>query len=189
MFNRLYYSDITKRADVQNMLRILDQNQKKADTREASRSAIMGTSPEQQLASKEVNRRTYADALADIASEGNRIKDNYLNMYVNQRNNNYASRLGIMNTQLGLNNPDIAMHTNIANQWAAAGNNAMQAGMSGLSGVSFGTKQTGDKTTTDSTKTTTDSTTNTTDEVVTTTTTPTPADNGEATPKEKNKND
>jgi len=125
LFNKQYYQDITKRTEIQNMLRILDENQKKADTREAARAAITGATPEQQLASKEVSRRTFADTVADIASNASQLRDQYLRDYQNQRNGYYAQRLGLQD-QLA------AIHTNTANQWATAATNAFKSGGSML---------------------------------------------------------
>lgn len=103
------------------MLRILGENQKKADTAVAARAAVTGATPEQQLASREVNRRTYADAVADIASNASQLRDQYLRDYQGQRNRYYAQRLG-MQDQLA------AIHANTANQWSTAATNAFKAG-------------------------------------------------------------
>lgn len=132
LFNKQYYQDITKRTEIQNMLRILGQNQRKADTAVAARAAVTGATPEQQLAGREVNRRTYADAVADIASNASQLRDQYLRDYQGQRNRYYAQRLG-MQDQLA------AIHANTANQWANAATNAFAAGgqmlASGIGGL------------------------------------------------------
>lgn len=121
LFNKQYYQDITKRTEIQNMLRILDENQRKADSREAARAAITGATPEQQLASREVNRRTFADTVADIASNASQLRDQYLRDYQGQRNRYYAQRLGMQDLLA-------AIHANAANQWATSANNAFKAG-------------------------------------------------------------
>jgi hypothetical protein len=135
LFNKQYYQDLTKRTEIQNMLRILDQNQRKADTAVAARAAITGATPEQQLAGREVNRRTFADAVADIASNASQLRDQYMRDYQGQRNRYYAQRLG-MQDQLA------AIHANTANQWANAATNAFAAGGSilanGLGGLQGG---------------------------------------------------
>jgi hypothetical protein len=132
LFNKQYYQDLTKRTEIQNMLRILDQNQRKADTAVAARAAITGATPEQQLAGREVNRRTFADAVADITSNASQLRDQYLRDYQGQRNRYYAQRLG-MQDQLS------AINANAANQWANAATNAFAAGgqmlASGLGGL------------------------------------------------------
>ena len=126
----MFYQDPTKRTDVQNMLRILEANQKKADTRDAARSAVMGTTPEQKLASKEVNRRTYADALADIASNASQLRDQYLRDYQNRKDNNFARRLGIMDKSIGIENPAASLYANTANQWSNAASDQFKSGLS-----------------------------------------------------------
>lgn len=121
LFEKQYYQDITKRTEIQNMLRILDENQRKADARSDAQAAIMGATPEQQLAAREVNRRTYADSLADIASNASQIRDQYLRDYQGQRNKHYAQRLGMQDVLSGI-------HSNQANQWATAADGAFTAG-------------------------------------------------------------
>lgn len=120
-FNRQYYQDITKRTDIQNMLRMLDENQRKADTRVQAQAAITGATPEQQLASREVNRKTFADSLADMASNASALRDQYLNNYHNQRARTWAQRLGMQDQLAGI-------YANTANQWATGASNAFVAG-------------------------------------------------------------
>jgi hypothetical protein len=142
LFDRLIYQDITKRADVQNMMRLLDENQKKAEKRDAARAAITGATEEQQLASKEINRKSFADALASYGSQASNIRDMYMRDKLNMGNFNFAQRLGIANQEINLNNPESAIHANTANQLATAGTNAFTAsgGMlaSGLGSDEFG---------------------------------------------------
>lgn len=120
-FNKQYYQDLTKRTDVQNMLRMLNENQKKADTAAAARAAVTGATPEQQLASQEVNRRSYADAVADIASNASQMRDQYLRDYQGQRRNTWAQRLGMQDQLAGI-------YSNTAAQWANAANNGFSSG-------------------------------------------------------------
>lgn len=131
-FDRQYYQDITKRTEIQNMLRILDENQRKADTRAEAQAAITGATPEQRLASREVNRRTFADAVADIASNASALRDQYLRDYQGNRRNTWAMRLGLQDQLAGI-------HANSAAQWANAATNAFSSGgqmlASGLGGM------------------------------------------------------
>lgn len=124
-FNRQYYQDFTRRSEIQNMLRILDENQKKADMRTAARAAITGATSEQKLASQEINRRTYADALADIASNASAMRDQYLQNYQGQRSRYYAQRLGMQDQLAGV-------EQNTAKQWATTADNAFQNGANAL---------------------------------------------------------
>lgn len=121
IFNKQYYQDFAKRTEIMNMLRLLDENQKKADTQNAAKSAIMGSTPEQELANKEVTRKAYADALADIASNASSLRDNYMNNWQKQQNDYYAQRLGMQQELANI-------HTNTSNQWANAATNAFASG-------------------------------------------------------------
>lgn len=120
-FNKQYYQDLTKRTDVQNMVRMLSDHQKKADTRATAQAAIMGATPEQQLASQDVNRSAFADSLANIASNASQMRDQYLQNYQGQRNRYYQQRLGMQDE---LSN----IEQNKSNQWATAATNAFQSG-------------------------------------------------------------
>lgn len=113
LFNKQYYSDITKRTDIQNMFRLLQENQNKADERAASQAAVLGMTPEQQLAAQEVNRKSYADAIADIASSASQLKDTYMSNYMSQVNNIFGHRKDLSNA--------------IANSWLNQSNQESQA--------------------------------------------------------------
>ena len=95
LFNKQYYQDITKRTDMQNMFRMLQENQRQADERAAAQAAVMGATPEQQLASQEVNRKSYADAMADLASNASQLKDAYMASYMGNVNNIFGQRMGL----------------------------------------------------------------------------------------------
>ena len=139
LFERQYYQDITKRSDIQNMLRVLDQNQKNADTRDEARATIAGATPEQKLAAKEVNRRTYADALADMGSNAAQMRDSYIRDYRASGDNILNRRLGISSQDLQLGNPMIGINQNTAAQASSAANNAFaQMGNSLSSAMNLG---------------------------------------------------
>lgn len=95
LFNKQYYQDITKRTDMQNIFRMLQENQKQADERAAAQAAVMGASPEQQLAAQEASRKSYADAMADLASNAAQLKDAYMNDYMGRYNNVFGQRMGL----------------------------------------------------------------------------------------------
>ena len=127
-FNKQYYSDITQRTDVQNMLRILDENQTKQAKRDEALAAITGATTESQLAAQESRNKSYADALAEIASNASTLKDTYLQNYMAQK--------------MGMTNPESGILANQANQWSQAGSNLFQSGASllgsGLDGLNIG---------------------------------------------------
>ena len=103
------------------MMRMYGENQRKADNRAEAQAAITGATPEQKLASKEVNRRAFADSVADIASNASRMRDQYLRDYRADRNRYYAQRLGMQDQLAGI-------EQNISNQWSSAAVNAFKGG-------------------------------------------------------------
>ena len=127
-FNKQYYSDITQRTDVQNMLRILDENQQKQAKRDEAIGAITGATTEAQLAAQESRNKSYADALAEIASNASQLKDTYLQNYMAQK--------------MGMTNPESGILANQANQWSSAASNLFGTGSSmlgsGLDGLGIG---------------------------------------------------
>lgn len=126
--NRQYYSDITKRTDVQNMMRMLQENQQQQAKRDDAIAAVTGATPEAQLAAQGNRNKSYADALAEIASNASSLKDTYLQNYMTQR--------------LGMVNPQAQIHQNMSNQWGQAGTNLFKSGASlfgsGLDGITSG---------------------------------------------------
>lgn len=126
IFNKQYYQDMTKRTEVQNMLRILDENQKTAEKRSAAQSAVMGSTTEQQLAEKEGIRKTYADSVAEIASNASSMRDGYLSNYQNRNDANFEKRLGMHDQIAQINQQESA-------NWGNAAQNAFSASASMLS--------------------------------------------------------
>jgi hypothetical protein len=118
MFNKQYYQDIIKRTDVQNMLRILKENQDKQAKRDEALASITGATTESQLAAKDSRNKSYADALAEIASNASQLKDTYLQNYMNQK--------------MALNNPAYSLLANQSAQWSQSGSNLFSSGASML---------------------------------------------------------
>ena len=116
--NKQYYSDITQRTDVQNMLRILQENQEKQTKRDEAIGAITGATQESLLASQYSRNKSYADALAEIASNASQLKDTYLQNYMTQK--------------IGMTNPEYGLLSNQSNMWSQAGNNLFRTGASML---------------------------------------------------------
>lgn len=99
-FNRQYYSDVTQRTDIQNMMRLLDENQGEQAKRDEAMAAVMGGSPQVMLASQESRNKSYADAMAEIASSASQLKDTYMQNYVN--------------TKMGMVDPSVAGYQQMA---------------------------------------------------------------------------
>lgn len=117
-FNKQYYSDITQRTDVQNMLRILDENQQKQAKRDEAIGAITGATQESLLAAQDSRNKSYANALAEIASNASTLKDTYLQNYLAQK--------------MGMTNPEYGIRSNLATQWGSAATNLFNSGASML---------------------------------------------------------
>lgn len=119
MFNKAYYQDITKRTDVQNMLRLLQENQEKQARRDEALSAITGATTESKLAAQDSRNKSYADALAEIASNASTLKDTYRQQYLTNK--------------LNMTDPNIALLQNQSNMWSQAANNMFQSAATSLS--------------------------------------------------------
>lgn len=123
IFNKQYYQDMTKRTEVQNMLRILDENQKTAENRAAAKSAVTGATAEQQLAEREGIRKTYADRVAEIAGNASSLRDSYLQNYQSMSDANFEKRLGMRDQIAQINQQESA-------NWGNAASNAFQSAFS-----------------------------------------------------------
>lgn len=114
IFNRQYYQDITQRTDVQKILRLMNENQERQAKRDEALSAITGGTAEAFLAAQDSRNKSYADALAEIASSASQLKDTYLQQY--------------QNDMMALANPEYSILSNSANQMSQAGANLFQSG-------------------------------------------------------------
>lgn len=140
VFNKQYYSDITKRTDVQNLMRMMQENQDRQAKRDDAVAAITGATPEAQLASQDSRNKSYANALADIASNASTLKDTYMQNYLVQR--------------MGLNDPSAAIWSQYSKSLGDAGDNLFKTGFN-LAGKGLGDVDWFDKTSTaDSSKST-----------------------------------
>lgn len=102
LFNKQYYQDITQRTDMQNMFRLLQENQRNAEERSAAQAAVLGTTAEQQLAEKEGIRKSYADAMADLASNASSLRDAYMENYMNRADNIFKEKLNMQDKIAGI---------------------------------------------------------------------------------------
>lgn len=122
VFNKQYYQDISKRTEVQNMMRMLGERQDRDNARSDAQAAIMGATDEQQLAGKEANRRTYADALADIASNASNMRDQYLRDYK-------SDRKGYLGQRMAMKDQMANIEKNTSDQWATTATNAFMGAL------------------------------------------------------------
>lgn len=123
IFDKQYYQDVTQRSEVQDILRLYQENSDRQATRDNAVAAISGSTPEEKLAAQDSRNKSYANVLADVASNASQLKDSYLNNYIQQR--------------LGITNPEASIYSNISNQWAQTGSNLMQTGAKMLGNSDF----------------------------------------------------
>jgi hypothetical protein len=101
------------------MLRILKENQEKQAKRDDAIAAVTGATQESQLAAQDSRNKSYANALAEIASNASTLKDTYLQNYMAQK--------------MGMSNPEYGIMSNLSNQWGSAATNLFKSGASMLS--------------------------------------------------------
>jgi hypothetical protein len=126
-FNKQYYQNITDRTEVQNLMRLMEENQEKQTERDEALAAITGATPEAQLAAQEQRNKSYAETLADIASNASSMKDTMLQNYT-------AQKLGLTNPEYSLLMDKSQRIQNKADRLSTAGSNLMMSGASMLGG-------------------------------------------------------
>lgn len=101
------------------MLRLLQENSDRQARRDNAVAQVNGSTEEQQLAAQDKRNKTYANAVADIASNASSLKDTYLQNYLTQR--------------LGISDPTSSIYSNLSNQWSTSADNAFKTGANLLS--------------------------------------------------------
>lgn len=121
LFDKQYYTNIMDRTDVQYALKHLREEQDIERKRQAARNAIGGATEEAQLAGQDSLNKSYADSMAQIASQGNILKDGYMRDWQNYLQNMYAQRLGLSDKIAGI-------HQGVSNQWSQMASGAFKSG-------------------------------------------------------------
>lgn len=120
-FNKDYYRPITEATDVQDTLRILQENQRMANERTDARGAVTGTTDEVNLANREINRKTFADSLATQAVAYAERKRQDKKDHMQNEKEYYKGRLGLQDQIAGI-------YMNESNQMANTASNAFKQG-------------------------------------------------------------
>ena len=94
-------------------------NQEKQARRDEALSAITGATTESKLAAQDSRNKSYADALAEIASNASTLKDTYRQQYLTNK--------------LNMTDPNIALLQNQSNMWSQTANNMFQSAATSLS--------------------------------------------------------
>lgn len=95
LFNKEYYSNPLERSDNAAMLKSLRGMLDKQTRQSAATGAVMGSTPEAVMASKEQANETLSNAAGNISAMNSRYKDNVMGRYLNQRNNLYNQKQGV----------------------------------------------------------------------------------------------
>lgn len=85
LFNEDYYSDYTKRADAQNVIRQMRDQNKKADKVEQNVAAVTGATPEAMNAGKERRNKMTTDVYSNIAANAMQYKDRAKGRYLSRK--------------------------------------------------------------------------------------------------------
>lgn len=112
------------RSDNQVMLNELARQQNTAARQQSAQNAIMGNTPNMQVAANAAAGANYADAIAGIARNASQLRDGYLANYQQQMNSNFDAQR--------------QMHTNASAQAATAAGNAMQSFANSLGALGKG---------------------------------------------------
>lgn len=85
MFNKDYYSDYTQRADTQNLIKRMRDEQKNQNTIDQNTAVVTGATPEAQNAAKERRNKAMTSVFSNIAAQGSAFKDRAKNQYLNRK--------------------------------------------------------------------------------------------------------
>ncbi len=97
LFNKDYYSDYTQRADSQNVIRQLREQNKKADKVEQNVAAVTGSTPEAIGAGKERRNKMMTDVYANIAANSMKYKDTAKGRYLSRKSQLQGMEYDAMN--------------------------------------------------------------------------------------------
>lgn len=81
-YDRRYNEDATQRADAQRILSVTEENIRKRNRAAAGTQAVMGGTEESVAAAKAANNEALADAVSQIAVNGERRKDQIEQQYM-----------------------------------------------------------------------------------------------------------
>jgi len=85
LFNTDYYSDYTKRADPQNVIRQMKDTMKKQNEVDQNTAVVTGATPEAVNAGKERRNRAMTNVYGNIAAMGSEFKDRTKGRYLQQK--------------------------------------------------------------------------------------------------------
>ena len=134
-YNNEYYTDYSKRADSQNLLKRLKETTDSNNKQVEMTQAITGATPESVQASKNANNKVIADTYGNLAAMGARFKDNVMQTYMGRKDN--LSRQAYNSLLQSAQSNETGMYNGIAQ---------IGAGVTGAAGNLFGQKTVDTKT-------------------------------------------
>jgi hypothetical protein len=104
-YNANALSDYTQRADVQNLMRNLQNNLTRQNKIAANTAVSTGATPELQAVQKDQANKVISDTYSNLGALGQQWKDQVTNKYLARKDNITNQRMGIMegNAQSGEN--------------------------------------------------------------------------------------
>lgn len=120
-YDRRYNEDATQRADAQRLLQMTEDSIKKRNQQASGVNAVIGGSTETAAAMKQANNQALADATASVVANNESRKDAIEQQYLNSKNN--------------LNQQQIGVEQQKANNIISAGNQGIEAGATIGSGI------------------------------------------------------
>ena len=86
-YNKEYYTDYTKRADSQNLLKRLKETTDTNNKQNEMTAAITGATDESVQAGRNANNKVVSDTFGNLAAMGARYKDNVMQTYMGRKDN------------------------------------------------------------------------------------------------------
>lgn len=84
-YNKEYYTDYTKRADSQNLLKRLKETTDSNNKRNEMTAAITGATAESVQAGRDANNKVVSDTYGNLAAMGAKYKDNVMSTYLGRK--------------------------------------------------------------------------------------------------------
>lgn len=84
-YNNEYYTDYTKRADSQNLLKRLKETTDSNNKRNEMTAAITGATAESVQAGRDANNKVVSDTYGNLAAMGAKHKDNVMSTYLGRK--------------------------------------------------------------------------------------------------------
>ena len=103
LFNKDYYGDYTKRADVQSVIKNMRDEMKKQNTVAQNTAAVTGASPEAVNAQKERSNTAMSKLYSGLAAQGQQFKDRAQNRYEARKQQLSAASSTILSSRKSTN--------------------------------------------------------------------------------------